>query len=123
MFDSHHHHRTEHYGPSNVTVEHKRAPTDESIRLYAEMLDKARAEVIATIAGEHLNVLSNAHVVIQHDLMHCARKHYLTFSLNGRPHKLLFDVNDYQSSRDALVKAVVDELARVLHRTLFQSQK
>lgn len=32
-----------------VTVTEKRAPTDESIKLYGEMLDKARSELIETI--------------------------------------------------------------------------
>jgi hypothetical protein len=36
-------------GPRNVTVNEHRAPTDESIRLYSEMVDKAKKAVEKTV--------------------------------------------------------------------------
>lgn len=44
MFD-----RNIHNHASHITKQEHRAPTDESIRLYHEMIEKARAEVIGTI--------------------------------------------------------------------------
>lgn len=43
-------------GPSHVTVEEKRAPTDESIRLYSEMVDKAKKAVEKAIPVEGTEV-------------------------------------------------------------------
>ena len=43
---THHHH-------GHQTVTHHRAPTDDSIRLYDEMLDKARNEIVGKLKVEN----------------------------------------------------------------------
>lgn len=37
---------TKNVGPSHITVKEERAPTDESIRIYQEMLQKAERDII-----------------------------------------------------------------------------
>lgn len=43
-------------GPKHITVTEQRAPTDESIRLYGEMVAKAKAAVESEIAVESTGV-------------------------------------------------------------------
>ena len=82
MFDHYNIHDTE-YIPYTKTVIEKRAPTDESIRLYGEMKEKAYASVLDTLEL-HDNILNMTAILYEdfdHDLYHMCK---YKFMLNGK---------------------------------------
>lgn len=106
-------------GPSHVTVHEHRAPTDESIKLYDEMLKKARAEIISQIAAPHDNVLSHATVQANYNCATLDVRCLVVFKLNGREHKLKIKVDD--DPRERMIEAIVGELCKELGRS-FEKQ-
>lgn len=126
MFDSIHLHpqRTE-YVTKNVTVHEHKAPTDEAIKLYKELLEKARAEVVSFVVqnGEP-NLLSHVKVCYQRDELREQAKIKVVFVLNGKQHEHEFTTD--MDTRERMAKAIVNELlsgimgeslARTLPRT------
>lgn len=81
MFDSHHTH--EHH--TSKTVREIRAPTDASIKLYHEMLDKARAEVLASIPL-NCNSLTGVVTAIRPDPVRLRTDVVVQFNFNGTRH-------------------------------------
>jgi len=55
MFDTYHKHEKE-FVPYEKTVIEKRAPTDDSIRIYHELLEKAKSELIQLEDFHHNNI-------------------------------------------------------------------
>ena len=105
MFDVTHHHHESRIS-SSVHVTEKRAPTDESVRLLAEMEAAAAARVKAAI-----RVTDTAFECV----IHAARDHLndrmliaAVFSLNGRKMeaKTFFQQGDTETGIEKLVKEV-----------------
>lgn len=91
-------------GPREII--HKRAPTDESVRIYGEMLEAARKQVtIEAIPAR--NVFGS--VVAFQDSDRC--QSVVAFELNGE--KIRVPIDDYErlTGTDAL-KVVADAIAR-----------
>lgn len=105
-------------GPSKVDVTVKEAPTADVARLYGELLNKARSEVLETLLVE--NELINFQVV------RCApdglnEKTIVAFCLNGQ--KIIAEVKiqviqTLVLSREALVSEVIRIAAGVIAEQL-----
>jgi hypothetical protein len=100
-----------HYVPYEKTVHEHRAPTDESIRLYKEMKEKAEQSVLDSFELE--NNLVNARVVVCKSAEYFNQKlqvHYKTM-INGHEFTGVVKVED-TLSRDAMVEKIVSELSK-----------
>jgi hypothetical protein len=107
-------------GPSHVTVHEHKAPTDASIKLYDELLAKARAEVVSVVAHDlESNVLSHAVMEARYALDTMKSRYFVVFRLNGREHKLQFDVE--VGPREQMERAIVAELGGAVAKTIWQS--
>jgi hypothetical protein len=69
-------------GPSNVTVNEKRAPTDESVRLLNEMEQAARNKVVETTVVKDTHFECKIHKSV--DMFSMQDVYSVIYSLNGR---------------------------------------
>lgn len=97
--------------PQTVNVHEHRAPTDASIELYHELLEKARAEVLSTvISALPDNVLTHVRIeLVRSDLARETIAH-VGFRLNGRQIRTKVKVDE--SPGEAAMRAFVIELAK-----------
>lgn len=122
MFDTHIH-------PTRVesvtrNVHEHRAPTDESIKIYREMVEKAKAEVLElTLNGVEGNILNHVKLSVQGDIATNLRKYRFAFKLNGKPISIDFqdDEAGWAMLKDELARAVVDQLLRHVGDQLWQA--
>ena len=103
-------------GPRRVSVEstvnHKRAPTDESIRLLREMEEAARESVLETFTPGPNEL--KGRVIKMQTLM--GARIYVLFDLNGKKHQRSFDVDplvtyDRRAYTDLLVRGMTDAIS------------
>jgi hypothetical protein len=106
-------------GPSHVTVHEHRAPTDASIKLYAELLEKARAEIVGHVAHPHDNVLSHATIEVNTLNLSDEHEHYVVFRLNGTVHKLRFSIA--RDAREQMIRSIAATLLEHVGRELERS--
>jgi hypothetical protein len=95
-------------------VHEHRAPTDESIKLYHELLEKARAEVLSFVvhsSGVEGNVLSHVKVACNHLDLDGTTKVKIAFVLNGKEHVIEAGI-DNEGTRLSMARAIVQELLR-----------
>lgn len=71
--------------PYEKTVIEQRAPTDESIKLYEELKQKAYASILDTIVVNDNTV--NIKAIVYEDLYSYTRVCRYAFSINGRPYE------------------------------------
>lgn len=124
MFDKIEVHEHKHVQASAYpqTVHEHKAPTDESIKLYAELLAKAREEVARVVVNDLPdNVLSHAVLHTHRDLLQLKQKVRIVFKLNGVMHDI--EVNeDFEETRRAMaqviVRALLDRVSDQLWREL-----
>jgi len=115
MFDRIYAPRVTEHVTKNVDVHEHRAPTDESIKLYKEMLEKARAEVVkVTLDGMQGNTLSNARVEVRQQFDSMDTKYQFWFRLNSEDHKIEFNLDDFDGLREKIAHKIVVELTRGL---------
>lgn len=106
-----------HSAPSHTTVNvtEKRAPTDESIKLFHELREKADKEIVETlIRGANAeNVLNHVQFRTARDDSRGIQRTYIAFELNGTPHKIECSVDRWGTeTREALVEAVGREILK-----------
>ena len=97
--------------PDKIVHHEHRAPTDDSVRIYQEHVDKARAQV----AFEHVergNVFGS--VVSWKDCAHC--KTLVSFELNGQ--RVQFDIDAMHVLEMNGGKFNADSAMRVLRRAV-----
>lgn len=100
---------------NHVNVTEKRAPTDESIKLFHELREKAEKEIIdVLIQGSNAeNVLNHVSFRTERDNLRELQKIYVAFELNGQQHKIECSVDRFGPDRhEALVTAVGREILR-----------
>ena len=94
------------------TVIENRAPTDESIKIYAEMLAKARAEIASVVLSDLPdNVLSYAKVLTHRDDLRQQIGVRLMFKLNGIEHVVNVS-EDFEEQRSAMARVIVEALLK-----------
>lgn len=102
------------------TVIEKRAPTDESIKIYAEMLAKARAEVLSVVLNQIPgNELSHAVVTSTFNIETITPRVEFCFKLNGVEHRVPIDYDDVEKSREAVAREILGELVARVGAQLF----
>lgn len=109
MFDHIHHH--EHRASTSVHVTEKRAPTDESVRLLAEMEAAAQARVKAAIRVTDTAFEGVVH--ISFDVLNDRNLVACTFSLNGKKLEARTHFNVGSKEADNIEK-LIDAVARVI---------
>jgi hypothetical protein len=108
MFDNIHHH--EHRTSTSVHVTEKRAPTDESVRLLAEMEAAAQAKVKAAIRVTDTRFECVVHV--SNDFMNDQTLLAAVFSLNG--HRLEARTHIRNDRTENGIEKLVKEVATVI---------
>ena len=115
MFNRTYIHHTDARGPSHISVEEKRAPTDESVRLLREMEDKAREQVVEAM---RLTSASVEAVVHRHDDPMDLKTHFkIHYKLNGIPREVKLWTEDrakIEEKLDAIWKRIAEDIAAVL---------
>lgn len=92
------------------TVIEKRAPTEESIRLYKEMREKIEAEYTKVILDQmEPNSLTHAKIERQVNFMEGNVSYHIAFRLNGHDHRV--EVKSFEDSRDKVIREILGALA------------
>lgn len=103
------------------TVHEHKAPTDESIKLLNEMTDKALSNIVARWSTDN-NVLSMQGAFFD-DYSRGSRTLAIKMKLNGKDHKIIVEVDPFQSEVQTFVSSVFDkvsqEIARVVLAPIF----
>lgn len=120
MFDKYFIREGASHSTSNVKVEEKRAPTDESVRLLREMEEKACNNITNAIVIED-NVVNGSVMVFDIDPFDRHYRFVASFQLNGKDFRVEESINETVLGAEGemiminfLYKAVADELARQL---------
>jgi len=71
-------------GPSSISVVHKRAPTDDSVRLLKEMEDAVIQNIVDSITVN--NNEFNCKIYYMRDNLNMDNKYSIVYSLNGNKH-------------------------------------
>lgn len=115
MFDTIVHHKQPNY-PQHVAVTEKRAPTDESVRLLAEMEAAARERVIST--GRLDNNVANCEWLVMPQGLGTDRELIVRVKINGREERrsvtLGLDEADAAQVAAKVHAAVLDAVASVI---------
>lgn len=104
--------RTE-YVPYEKTVIEKRAPTDDSIRIYEEVKEKAFKSIIDTIEVNDNSF--NVKVITYDDQLSMSRVCKFVFTING--HEISGEVRDdrrLEYDKEAFIHKVIEESSNQL---------
>jgi len=91
------------------TVNIKRAPTDESIRLYEEIKDKAYKSILNTIGGDIVNIVNFKAFEINQNWNSFEKVAYYRFIMNDQIIEGNFEINRF--SREDIVMQIYRNLA------------
>jgi hypothetical protein len=97
--------------PHHQTIIHKRAPTDESIKLLKEMEEKVEDKVLKAMRLEDNTLKTVVH--LQEDMMTGDMNVLLNLKLNGEAIKLLVSYNSFD-----LTTQGVDAVIKQMHKTI-----
>lgn len=91
-FSTHHHHTS---GPSrvDVNVTEKKAPTDESVRLLAEMQQKVIDNVLGQLKID-VNGVTGEIIVLRQTWSLCDIAFGVAYNINGKRHHFKTDIHD-----------------------------
>jgi len=103
------------YVPYEKTVIEKKAPTDESIRLYGEFLEKARNSIFDSFSVTSTTL--NFYITIFRD--HLTLKNYAVYKLNLNNQEFInkvelfssFDISDRRQVVKTIFKAIAEDIA------------
>lgn len=104
--------RTE-YVPYEKTIVEKRAPTDDSIRLYKEIKEKAYASILDTI--EINDNTFNVRAIVYDEMLTMERVCKFSFTINGR--EITGEVREravHRYNKNDLICAVIKKAAEKL---------
>lgn len=104
------------YVDREITVNEHKAPTDDSIRLYGEMLDKARSELVDAFKVDN-NIVKGRIGLYRN----CSRLGYIVVvktNINGNPIETSIDVDDYHGDRQVLVDMLAKEISKAITKEL-----
>lgn len=104
---------------ATVNVTEKRAPTDDSIKLYHEIREKAEREAIAVLiqGADAENVLNHVQFRTKRDNLREIQRIYVAFELNGVAHKVECSVDRLGADKhEALVEAVGREILKEISK-------
>ena len=95
--------------PYEKTVHEHRAPTDDSIKLYGEMLEKAYESILESFSIE-ANELNGVEAIITHDCQFgkCCMIH---FKLNGKSFTKRLEIASYEDDYNKVLNKMVEDLA------------
>jgi formaldehyde-activating enzyme involved in methanogenesis len=96
--------------PYEKTVHEHRAPTDDSIRIYNEMVQKAQQSVIDAFRIDS-NVIK-ANIVVMYNMADMKKTVYFNYELNSVAHKGHFDLELYDiQNRQPVIEQVAKAIA------------
>jgi len=102
--------------PQKVTVNEHKAPTDDSVRIYDEMIQKAKNQIIDTYKVED-NELNGCVILSRsHKCLGCVASY--KFSLNGEEYTFEEELEEFLP-RDQAIKNLVEKMGHVISATLF----
>ncbi len=102
--------RNDLYVTANVTEQ--KAPTDDSIRLYGEMLDKARKEVVEAFRLN--NNVVDFNIVHTVDYLHGQDKYQYRIKLNGKTLDGVCIIDNVltQQTTDEVIQTIINKIGR-----------
>lgn len=110
---------------TEITVTERRAPTDDSVRLYKEIREQVIQELLEAYRTED-NTVNIAWIVLQ-DRLSLSRTVRGLLTLNGKDYKLEFPMDDLRGYAaghlelsEFVRRGVADSLSRVLTIELFR---
>ena len=102
----------------SVTVHEHKAPTDDSIRIYNEMMEKAQGSILHSIKIDN-NTLKAVYVVLAHGGMFNQTIIKAKFTLNGIEHSYTMDADNYiLSKHDSVVQVLYEKLSQLIAQEL-----
>jgi hypothetical protein len=107
------------YAPYEKTVHVHNAPTDESIKIYKELKEKAEKSIIDSFVVS--NTILSCHFVVYREMEFInAFSAHFKIVLNGEN---IVDTLKFQKSynRDDTVKEVFDKISKIIAKKLFES--
>lgn len=101
-----------------ITITENRAPTDDSIRLYHELVEKAYSEVVHRLTGSiKLGDINAFKVVTFQD--HLAFSYKIYVKLPGKVEPLKMEISGLHSE-DEIKEIIIDRLSKALAIHLIQ---
>jgi sulfite reductase alpha subunit-like flavoprotein len=109
MFDNYYPQRTNVvYESSNVSVTHKHAPTDESVKMLKQLEAEALAKIVNSIRVE--NTTFSCVIHSYSDNLYCVNKFMVIFKLNGKQIYLPISISDIKT-RDETAQMIWQKIA------------
>lgn len=105
MFDTYVNRHTTEYVDRNITVKEYRAPTDESIKIFNELTDKALKNIINSFSTTNNTLQVTA--AVYEDYRNQEQEFLCKFVLNGKSHLIQLALPSYEV---ATPQAMVEEL-------------
>ena len=111
---------SEHYSTSTntTTIKEHKAPTDDSIRLYGEMLNKSRKEVVDTIELQSNSLYMTA--ILFKDLLSSKLVCVYRIVLNDRPIEGTVKVTDYTLDKRKILIQILEKLSEQIALELME---
>lgn len=122
MFDSYHVHRQEIVPiATSVTVKEIKAPTDESIKIYEEVKEKAYESILLSVMPEE-NIMK-AKVQYYRDWASDSECVMWLINLNGKPYQGKFQTQERYTHKLDLIRAAYEDISKVLAAQLISELK
>lgn len=106
-----------HSSTNEIKVTEKKAPTDESIRLYDEFLEKAKEQLVHSVVVD-TNVLKGSVLVFRNNLMSFDCTYYINFLLNGKEYRIKGTIDPKKARWEQDPK---NELIKMLYRSISET--
>lgn len=101
---THHHHKVEAVAyEKKVTINEYKAPTDDSIRIFKELEQKAKDSVITSFRVEN-NVIKADVVVVQENLQQDSLRFVVKFKVNGNEYLVEEVIDRYEWKTEYMEK-------------------
>lgn len=99
--DKHFYHTEIRHEPyvKEVNITEKRAPTDESIKILNEMMDKAKSNIIHSFRVDN-NIIKAIGIYYVTGLMSDKIEFHIKFQLNGKDYYIVDEVNRFEYSEE-----------------------
>ena len=115
MFDKYYKHSTEYVPYTKSVVEHK-APTDESIKLYGELVEKAQRSLLDSFELKSSSV--DIAVQVSHNMLTREKQIWFKCVLNGQTIQDIIKLPYSLATREEMAGLIIDNISVKLSKAL-----
>jgi hypothetical protein len=113
-------------GHHEIVIHEHRAPTDEAIKIFKELEEKAKEKVMNGIRLENLPMDAIAYK--SNDFMNNQLLFMIVYKINGKQRRVEYRHNDFRNGLEedicaGLQKAMIEDLASVILSAAFKNLK